>query len=91
MIEMSLLPSDFSHFYGQLTRSPGLGFAMLLEDGTILARYPPLANNVRLTTQAGFVGQIAAKPGGEFTTFIHRSMGPTTGSVFGDCRDFQSM
>jgi signal transduction histidine kinase/CheY-like chemotaxis protein len=66
VIEMSLLPSDFSRFYGQLTSSPGLGFAMLLEDGTILARYPPLTNNVRLTTQAGFVGQIAAKPEGGF-------------------------
>ena len=66
VIEMSLLPSDFSRFYGQLTSSPGLGFAMLLEDGTIVARYPPLANNVRLTTQAGFVGQIAAKPEGGF-------------------------
>jgi two-component system NtrC family sensor kinase len=66
VIEMSLLPSDFSRFYGQLTSSPGLGFAMLLEDGTILARYPSLANNVRLATQAGFVGQIAAKPEGGF-------------------------
>ena len=66
VIEMSLLPSDFSRFYGQLMSSPGLGFAMLLEDGTILARYPPPVNNVRLATQAGFVGQIAAKPEGGF-------------------------
>jgi two-component system, NtrC family, sensor kinase len=62
VIEMSLLPSDFSRFYGQLTSSPGLGFAMLLEDGTILARYPPLTENVRLDTQQGFGGQIAANP-----------------------------
>ena len=50
VIEMSLLPSDFSRFYGQLTSSPGQGFAMLLEDGTILACYPLLAHEVRLNT-----------------------------------------
>ena len=60
VIEMSLLPSDFSRFYGELTNSPGLGFAMVLEDGTILARYPPLTEDVRLATQAGFRGQTAA-------------------------------
>jgi two-component system NtrC family sensor kinase len=72
VIEMSLLPSDFSRFYGQLTNSPGLGFAMLLEDGTILARYPPLAEDVRLDTQTGFRGQIAANPATGFYNIYSR-------------------
>jgi len=66
VIEMSLLPSDFSRFYEQLTSSPGQGFDMLLDDGTILARYPPLTHEARVNAQAGFVAQMAADPGGFF-------------------------
>jgi signal transduction histidine kinase/CheY-like chemotaxis protein len=66
VIEMSLLPSDFSRFYERLTSSPGLGFALLLDDGTILARYPPLVEDVRLDTPTGFRGQIAANAAGGF-------------------------
>jgi len=66
VIEMSLLPNDFSRFYEQLISSPGLGFALLLEDGTILARYPPLAEEVRLDAQGGFRRQIKVSPAGGF-------------------------
>jgi two-component system NtrC family sensor kinase len=66
VIEMSLLPNDFSRFYEQLTSSPGLGFAILLEDGTILARYPPLAGEVQLDAQGGFRRQIKVNPAGGF-------------------------
>jgi two-component system, NtrC family, sensor kinase len=66
VVEMSLLPSDFTGFYAQLTSGPGFGFAMLLDDGTILARYPPLAGNVRLNPQGGFNRQIAANAAGGF-------------------------
>jgi two-component system, NtrC family, sensor kinase len=64
VIEMSVLPSDFTRFYGQLTSSPGLGFSIVLEDGTILARFPPLAEQVRLDAQRGFQQQIKTNPAG---------------------------
>jgi two-component system, NtrC family, sensor kinase len=66
VIEMSVRPRDFTSFYRQLTSSPGLGFAMVLEDGTILARFPPLAEQVRLDAQGGFQRQINANPAGGF-------------------------
>jgi two-component system NtrC family sensor kinase len=66
VIEMSLLPSDFSRFYGELTSSPGLGFALLLEDGTILARYPPLPGDVPMNAQVGIRRQITNHPNGGF-------------------------
>ena len=68
VIEMSLLPSDFSRFYRELTSSPGLGFSMVLEDGTILARFPPLSEDVQLNPQGGFRHQIAVRPAGGFYT-----------------------
>ena len=70
VIEMSLLPSDFSRFYRELTSSPGLGFSMVLEDGTILARFPPLSEDVQLNPQGGFRRQIAVRPAGGFYTSV---------------------
>jgi signal transduction histidine kinase/CheY-like chemotaxis protein len=40
VIEMSLRPSVFRDFYAQLVSSPGLRFALLREDGTVLAQLP---------------------------------------------------
>jgi signal transduction histidine kinase len=54
VIEMSVRPSTFTRFYGQLTSSPGLGFAMVLEDGTMLARFPPLTQKAKLNPQSEF-------------------------------------
>jgi signal transduction histidine kinase/CheY-like chemotaxis protein len=59
VIEMSLLPSDFSRFYGELPASPGLGFALLMESGTVLARYPPLAGDVPMNALISIRQQIA--------------------------------
>jgi two-component system, NtrC family, sensor kinase len=65
VIEMSLLPSRFKRFYSHLLSGPGLGFAMLLQDGTVLARFPPLPDDMRLDAQREFQRQIAAHaPGG---------------------------
>jgi len=66
VIEMSLLPSDFSRFYGQLTSSPGLGFSLLQADGTILARFPPLTGAEGSDPRAGFRIRIEDKPAGGF-------------------------
>lgn len=66
VIETSLQPADFSRFYEQLTSTPGSGFALLLEDGSILARYPPLTQEVQLNPQGEFRRQITASPAGGF-------------------------
>jgi two-component system, NtrC family, sensor kinase len=66
VIEMSLLPSDFNRFYGELTSSPGLGFSMVLENGTLIARFPAVAEEVSL----GFKRQTAANPAGGFYTAV---------------------
>jgi signal transduction histidine kinase/CheY-like chemotaxis protein len=66
VIEMSLLPSRFRRFYSQLLSGPGLGFSMLLEDGTVLARFPPLSDEVRPDAQREFQRQIAAHAQGGF-------------------------
>jgi two-component system NtrC family sensor kinase len=68
VIEMSLLPSDFSRFYSQLVTSAGLQFAMVRDDGVMLARFPPAAAEVRLDERSGFRRTIAANPAGGFYT-----------------------
>ena len=44
VIEMSLQPNRFATFYSHLVSSPGLGFALVRDDGTVLARYPAPRN-----------------------------------------------
>jgi len=61
VIELSLLPSDFSRFYGQLANSPGLLFAMVRDDGTMLARFPPPREGQQtLSENSGFRKALAA-------------------------------
>ncbi len=65
VIEMSLLPSRFTRFYSHLLSGPGLGFSMRLEDGTILARFPPLPHEVPHEVRRELQRQLAANaPGG---------------------------
>jgi two-component system, NtrC family, sensor kinase len=64
VIEMSVLPSNFRRFYEQLTSSPGLGFSMVLEDGTVLTRFPLLVGEEKLNPKTGFAQEIATKPAG---------------------------
>jgi two-component system, NtrC family, sensor kinase len=40
--EVSILPSNFVHFYTTMAYSAGLQYAMLRQDGTFLVRYPAL-------------------------------------------------
>ncbi len=68
VIEMSLLPSDFTKFYSELASSGGMRFAMLREDGTILARYPLLVDDRRLEGRSGFLRALAASPKSAFYT-----------------------
>jgi signal transduction histidine kinase len=69
VIEVSVLPSDFYRSYASLVGAGGLQYALIRDDGTILARYPrhdgPPA---RLNPQSGFGKSIAANPqGGAYT------------------------
>ena len=70
VIEMSLLPNDFSVFYTHLAGGPGMRFSLLRDDGTFLARYPPRPEVVRLSKQAGFHRVVAANPAGGLYTSI---------------------
>ena len=70
VIEMSLLPNDFSIFYTHLAGGPGMRFSLLRDDGTFLARYPPRPEVVRLSKQAGFHRVVAANPAGGLYTSI---------------------
>ena len=70
VIEMSLLPSDFSRFYSHLLSGEGLQFALVRDDGVMLARYPPISRDVRLDEHSGFHRSIAADPAGGFYTSV---------------------
>jgi two-component system, NtrC family, sensor kinase len=68
--EMSLLPGDFSRFYSHLLSGEGLQFALVRDDGVMLARYPPIARDVRLDEHSGFQRSMAAAPAGGFYTSV---------------------
>jgi signal transduction histidine kinase len=70
VIEMSLLPSDFSRFYSHLLSGEGLQFALVRDDGVMLARYPPISRDLRLDEHSGFHRSIAADPAGGFYTSV---------------------
>ena len=70
VIEMSLLPSDFSGFYSHLLSGEGLQFALVRDDGVMLARYPAISREVRLDEHSGFQRSMVAAPAGGFYTSV---------------------
>jgi two-component system, NtrC family, sensor kinase len=69
VVEMSLLPSDFSRFYSRLqSGDSGLEFALVRADGIMLARFPTRPTEIRLAEGSGFQHMIAADPEGGFYT-----------------------
>jgi signal transduction histidine kinase len=69
VIELSLLPSDFTSFYSRLAGSAGVQFAMFRDDGILLARFPELpGTNARLNEKSGFRRTITQTPEGGFYT-----------------------
>ena len=70
VIEMSLLPGDFSRFYSHLLSGEGLQFALVRADGVMLTRYPPIARDVQLGEHSGFRRSMAASPAGGFYTSV---------------------
>jgi signal transduction histidine kinase/ActR/RegA family two-component response regulator len=62
VIEMSLLPGDFSRFYSHLANAPGLTYSLVRDDGTMLARFPPRAGEIRLAESSRFHAAKTAHP-----------------------------
>ena len=56
VIEVSVLPSNFFHFFSTLAYTEGLQFALIRNDGLMLARYPaaPPGATDRLDEHTGF-------------------------------------
>jgi two-component system NtrC family sensor kinase len=51
---VSVMPATFERFYGQLAEDDGVSFALLREDGAVLARYPVSARGVKLSPDGAF-------------------------------------
>jgi len=60
VIEMSLLPSNFSTFYSHLASGPGVVFELVRQDGVELARFPSYPEAPRLDERSGFRQSVAA-------------------------------
>jgi signal transduction histidine kinase len=72
VLEISVLPSNFFHFFSTLAYTPGQQFSLLRADGMFLARYPmaPPGAPTRLDDASGFRRAIAATPAGGFYTTV---------------------
>jgi two-component system, NtrC family, sensor kinase len=70
VVEVSVLPSNFFHFFSTLAYTEGLQYALIRNDGLMLARYPlaPPDATDRLDEHTGFRQSIAQSPlGGIYT------------------------
>jgi two-component system, NtrC family, sensor kinase len=71
VVMISVRPGDFHDFYARLASVKGSSYAMLRDDGVVLARYPgPVAMDVKLDTGSGFMQRIARNPNGGFYTTV---------------------
>ena len=71
VLEISVLPSNFFHFFATLAYAEGQQFSLIRNDGLFLARYPmaPAGAPTRLDEHSGLRRTIARTPaGGLFTT-----------------------
>ncbi len=71
VLEVSVLPSNFFQFFSTLAYTEGLQYALIRDDGLILARYPvvPPGATTRLDEHTGFRRSIEQSPrGGIYTT-----------------------
>jgi two-component system, NtrC family, sensor kinase len=64
VIEISVLPSNFFHFFSTLAYTEGLQYALIRDDGLILARYPAIQPGAidRLDATTGFRRTTAQSP-----------------------------
>ena len=68
--EISVSPQAFEQFYEPLAKRTSASFALIREDGAVLARYPvPATSGIKLDASTGFVQLVARSPeGGEYTS-----------------------
>jgi two-component system NtrC family sensor kinase len=68
--EISVLPQSFEAFYAPLAARTTASFALIRDDGAVLARYPtPTTTSVKLDASTGFGRLVARSPsGGKYTT-----------------------
>jgi two-component system, NtrC family, sensor kinase len=68
--EISVSPQAFERFYEPLAARTSGSFALIRDDGAVLARYPvPTTAGIKLDASTGFGQTIARSPqGGEYTT-----------------------
>ncbi len=68
--EISILPQAFERFYEPLAERTSASFALIREDGAVLARYPlPATAGIKLDASTGFGQLIVRSPGGgQYTT-----------------------
>jgi signal transduction histidine kinase/CheY-like chemotaxis protein len=70
VIQASVFPEYFSDFYARIGRDAGSFFALGLSDGSILARYPSLPQDLRIDRSGPVGQQIAARPGSGLITIL---------------------
>jgi two-component system, NtrC family, sensor kinase len=70
VIEISVPPSNFFRFFSTMAYAKGLQYALIREDGALLARYPtaPPGAPDKLDETTGFRRTIATDPAGGFYT-----------------------
>jgi two-component system NtrC family sensor kinase len=68
--EISALPEAFERFYEPLAARTSASFALIRDDGAVLARYPvPTTPGIKLDASTGFAQTVARNPaGGEYTS-----------------------
>jgi two-component system NtrC family sensor kinase len=68
VLEVSVLPSNFSRFFAALAYTRGLQYALIRQDGLFLARYPevPASSTGQLGPQTGFRRTVAQSPAGGY-------------------------
>ncbi len=67
---LSVLPLAFERFYAQLAADSGASFALLREDGKVLARYPGDQRGFKLDPSSGFREVIAHGASGDLYTTV---------------------
>jgi two-component system NtrC family sensor kinase len=60
VIEMSLLPGDFSKFYSHLATGPGMSFRLVRDDGLVVARFPTEPGDRPLPASNAFKQAVAS-------------------------------
>ena len=68
--EISVSPAAFERFYEPLAERTSASFALIREDGAVLARYPvPTVAGIKLDASTGFGQLVARSPqGGQYTS-----------------------